>query len=533
MKLNRLKVRMSFIGSNSFQFNNFSHLSYPDFLISRDPIVAKKSFFSSFIVKPLVALACLGLLLSPCVAEAKSKKKAVSHSKPYIPPSAYLVLDADTGIVISQSNADQALYPASLTKLMTLLLTFEALDARKISLSSPVVMSSHAASMPPSRIGLRPGESLSVNNAIKALVTKSANDVAVAMGEKLGGSESRFAQIMTQKAKQIGMKQTSFVNASGLFNSRQKSSARDMAKLALYILRNYPHYYAFFSIEEFYFNGKVNHNHNRLMGSYRGMDGMKTGYVAQSGFNLVASAKRDGVRLIGVVFGGRTANSRNAQMASLLDDGFSRIGSIRRQNPQIASAKGKRSSGQILAPSAPVEQPSSLIPPRKPDEIASAGNLVQAQQSYLSKPTNVRANPAYDADEEDGREEPQTSQPVTALATPITPAPMKTIGSVPSTSATRSSPTNSQGEFIPAMPAVGWSIQIGAYQDRSSTDQALYKAIQKLPSPLNRGTAIIVPLKTSDSSWVFRARIGGYTKEQALQACRYLDDCLTISPSSN
>lgn len=458
-------------------------------------------------------------------AEAKTKKKkTVQHKESPRPANAYILIDADTGMVISQDDADRTLYPASLTKLMTLLLTFEALDNGKINRQSRVVMSSHAASMPPSKLGIRPGQSITVDQAIKILVTKSANDVAVAVGETLGGSEGRFAQMMNLKARELGMVQTHFVNASGLHNVRQTSSPRDMAKLGLYILKNYPNYYAVFSTREVYFNGKAMRNHNHLMESYRGMDGMKTGYIGPSGFNLVASAKRGNVRLIGVVFGGRTADSRNKQMAGLLDDGFSRVQQLRLMKPQMAdnSLAGK---GRILAtqptkkiqasPLSPV-----LTPPRKPDNMAaltvtSAVPAPHPSSQILATPTGSQMASRSAA-----------TQPLLRSSTPIlttrigATVPPAVLSAPPAPSAQQAG-----GE--------GWSVQIGAFQDRLSTDQAIYRAIQKLPAPLNRGNAMIVPLRTVDATWMFRARIGGYTKEQALQACRYLDDCLTISPSAN
>lgn len=455
----------------------------------------------SILFIPLTILVCIGIVFMPlaCEAKTKSKKKAAA---PYSPPYAHLILDADTGIVISQENADKALYPASLTKLMTLLLTFEALDARRITLSSPVPMTSHAASMPPSKIGLRPGQSLSVENAIKALVTKSANDVAVALGEKLGGSEGQFAQMMTLRARQIGMSQTKFINASGLHNSKQTSSARDMAKLALYILTHYPHYYSYFSLRNFYFNGHSYHSHNRLMESYRGMDGMKTGYIAPSGFNLVASAKRGNVRLVGVVFGGKTANSRNARMADLLDEGFAKIGQLRIMN---AKAPQMKKGPEGVSPPLPSAKPTLLATPSTPP-LPSA-----PAATSLPMTTRVSSTPV------------PTPPPAPILKT--SPAPQTNYAALP--------PTTLSPAPVSAPSPAGWSIQIGAFQDRVSTDQAIYKALQKLPTPLNRGNALIVPLRTADATWMFRARIGGYTKEQAMLACRYLEDCLTISPSAN
>lgn len=237
-----------------------------------------------------------------------------------------IVVDADSGRVLAATNADQVLHPASLTKIMTLYMTFDALKRGQLSLHQPIRVSGHAASMTPSKLGLRTGETLTTEQAVLALVTKSANDAAVALAEAMEGTEADFARAMTQRARALGMDRTTFANASGLPDSRQVTSARDMAMLALAMLRDHPRQYRYFSTSEFVFRGTVHHNHNRLLGSYDGVDGIKTGFINASGFNLVASAQRDGRRVIGVVFGGNTGRSRDAHMASLLDDGFRMIG---------------------------------------------------------------------------------------------------------------------------------------------------------------------------------------------------------------
>lgn len=411
-------------------------------------------------------------LIAPTDSMANTNKSSKKHvekkkEKPYEPPYAHIVVDASTGRVISQSNADATLYPASLTKIMTMMMVFEALDSKKIKLNSSVLISSHAANMAPSKIGLKPGKTISVENAIKALSTKSANDISVALAEKLGGSEKRFAQLMTAKARQIGMSKTNFANASGLHNSKQVSSARDMARLAIYVMRTYPHYYHYFSLKKFEFDGKIHTSHNRLMNTYPGMDGMKTGFIRQSGFNLVSSARRGNMRLIGVVFGGKSANSRNAQMAKLLDSGFGR-GAYNADN---------------------------------------SDNILPYQPGLVKQ------------------------KPVLSLQKPTTPIKPFETGQGQSTSLLKKPSVTYQNQAQNINPSQGkWSIQIGAFQDRTSTDQVLYRAIKSLPSPLNKGMPVIVPLRTADASWVFRARISGYNREQAIQACRYLDDCLTISP---
>ncbi|MDP6475523.1 MAG: D-alanyl-D-alanine carboxypeptidase [Alphaproteobacteria bacterium] len=238
---------------------------------------------------------------------------------------ASIILDADTGEVLRSRNADTRNYPASLTKLMTLYLLFDELDSGRMRMSDKLTVSKRAAGQPASKLGLKRGQSITVRQAIMALATKSANDVATVIAEAISGTEWEFAVLMTKRARGLGMKRTRFRNASGLPNRKQLSSARDMSILAMAILRDFPHFYDYFSAESFTYRGKTHRTHNNLLDRYPGMDGMKTGYIRASGFNLVASAVRDGRRVIAVVFGGRTAKSRDQHMVKLLDLGFERM----------------------------------------------------------------------------------------------------------------------------------------------------------------------------------------------------------------
>ena len=241
---------------------------------------------------------------------------------------ASIVVDESTETVLYSRNADKLRYPASLTKIMTLYLIFEDLEAGRISLKSRIPVSKRAAGRSPSKLYLKPGQSISVEQAIYALVTKSANDVATAAAEKLAGSERNFAKRMTRKARALGMNSTTFKNASGLPNRQQKSTARDMATLAIAIRRDFPQFYRYFSTKTFSWKGQRFKNHNQLLSNYSGTDGIKTGYIGASGFNLVASVQRAGRRLIGVVFGGKTSRSRDRHMMSILDKQFKRSRTI-------------------------------------------------------------------------------------------------------------------------------------------------------------------------------------------------------------
>jgi len=236
-----------------------------------------------------------------------------------------MVVEARSGRLISAVNPDELRYPASLTKMMTLYMVFEALRDRRISLHQSVHMSATAAAMPPTKLGIPPGSRLTVEEAILALITRSANDAAAALGEMLGGDEERFARIMTLRARALGMSRTVFRNASGLPDVRQVTTARDMALLGRRLLHDFPREYSYFSTTTFRFRGKVFRNHNYLLDAYPGADGMKTGYINASGFNLVTSALRANVRLVGVVIGASRGGERDLHMMALLDQGFDKM----------------------------------------------------------------------------------------------------------------------------------------------------------------------------------------------------------------
>jgi D-alanyl-D-alanine carboxypeptidase len=438
-----------------------------------------------------IFLVALILAIGGSHAEAAAKKKNSSNPSPNL-KYASIVIDADTGMVLSQDNADRSLHPASLTKIMTMVLVFDALESQKISQNSRLVASSFSTSMPPSKLGLKPRETIRVYDALRVLATKSANDVAVIVAENLGGSEARFSQMMNLKARDIGMTGTRFVNASGLHDYRQVSTARDMAKLAKYLIDTYPKYYPIFGIKHYKYEGKVLHNHNRLMNTYQGMDGIKTGYVAASGFNLVASAKRGNTRLVGVVFGGRTTASRNAHMADLLDRGFKRIAEIR-----TAGYAGTNKLAHVTPLSSPNPQP---LPPKKP-------------LLYAARPLKTQ---------EIQNKSPQIASSMKTLQV----SPLPNADSVPA-------PIDNRVEDS----STSWQIQIGAFGDRAATNKALYDAMMKLPKHLNKGKTLVVPLRTEDAQWVFRARLSGYTRSEAIEACNHIKtaakDCLPIAPQTH
>ncbi len=264
----------------------------------------------------------------PVLAAAFALCMASGAAKAQIGSGRYsaIVLDHRSGQVLHAASPDETRHPASLTKMMTLYMVFEALEERRVSLNSRITFSDWAAGRPPSKLGIPAGNSISVEQAILALVTRSANDAAAAVGEALGGSEYRFGQLMTMRARALGMSRTTFRNASGLPDPEQVTTARDMATLGRRLLNDFPQYYHYFGVTEARFGGMSIRNHNRMLVSYDGVDGIKTGYIHASGFNIVTSATRGGHRVVGAVFGGSSWYERDQHMASLLDTGFDRLG---------------------------------------------------------------------------------------------------------------------------------------------------------------------------------------------------------------
>lgn len=236
-----------------------------------------------------------------------------------------IVIEPNSGHVLHASHASSPRHPASLTKMMTLYLTFKALKEGKLHLDQPLIVSAYAASQPATKLGLKAGQVIAVRDAVMSLITLSANDSAVVLAEALAGNVAGFGVAMTAQAAQLGMTQSHFYNPSGLPNPNQMTTAYDMAMLAAALIKYFPEYYDYFSSRTFSYGGATYHNHNHLMDRYSGMDGIKTGYIESSGFNLVASAKRGDKRLIGVVFGGSSPASRDQRMAQLLNAGFNTL----------------------------------------------------------------------------------------------------------------------------------------------------------------------------------------------------------------
>ena len=275
------------------------------------------------------------------VAAVLTLSNGPTHAAPY----ADIVIDANSGAVLQATNPDASRHPASLTKIMTLYLLFEQLEAGKLKLDSALKVSAEAAGQSPTKLGLKPGSTLAVEEAIKGMVTRSANDAAVVVAEAIAGSESDFAKLMTRKAQALGMKGTAYKNASGLPNDDQVTTARDQAVLGRAIQERFPRYYKYFSIRSFTFRGQSISNHNHLLGKVDGVDGIKTGYISASGFNLVTSVHRGGRYLVAVVMGGSSGASRDARMRELITEKIT-LASIKRTAPMVAEAEHPASNSE-------------------------------------------------------------------------------------------------------------------------------------------------------------------------------------------
>ncbi len=259
---------------------------------------------------------------------------------------AALIIDADTGVVLHQENAGEYRYPASLVKMMTIYMVFQAIENGKLSMDQKIRVSAKAEMQAPSKLGLRMGDYITVSDAVNGVIIKSANDAAVVLAEAVGGNEWQFVSMMNRMARRLGMNHTHFQNSSGLPDRRQKTTAYDLARVAIALRRDHPQYYYLFAKPSFAFQGHVVNSHNRVTKGYKGADGLKTGYIRDSGFNLVTSATRSGRRLIGVVMGGNTAASRDKKMISLLDQAFYKVANSTRSGKSSVSSKSSVGSQQ-------------------------------------------------------------------------------------------------------------------------------------------------------------------------------------------
>ena len=391
--------------------------------------------------------------------------------------AASIVIDANTGKTLYSSNGDASRYPASLTKMMTLYMVFEAMTAGKIGKSTRVPFSKHAASRPPTKLGVRAGGSITVEQAILALVTKSANDAAAAVGEMLGGSEENFARMMTAKARQLGMKSTTFRNASGLPDSRQVTTARDMAILGMSLREHFPRYYDYFSTRSFAFGKQRHGNHNKLLGRVKGVDGIKTGYTRASGFNLVSSVKLGDRKLVAVVMGGASGRGRDARMAELIKAYMPKT-SGRGDNPLVAA----RQINTTVA-SASASMSHIPIPRSRPEREVEEQITATAQVAYA---------------------------PETRPAVGIPEAAAEAVG---------------EGDIDPAPTASiegGWVIQIGSLASDREARSLLSKTSGKASTLLADASPFTEVFNKGGVTY-HRARFGGFSSQsEATRTCAAL-----------
>src|SRR5580692_8200609 len=307
-----------------------------------------------------------------------------ARTEDYSPATASIVVDGNTGAVLQASNPDAARHPASLTKIMTLYLLFERLDAGKIKLDTPLKVSEHASDQDPTKLDLKPGQTIPVEDAIKGVVTRSANDAAVVIAESIGGSENEFAKLMTQKARALGMSRTTYVNASGLPDDDQITTARDQALLGRAIQDRFPRYYKYFSLPAFVYHGVAIRNHDHLLGQVEGVDGIKTGFTRASGFNLVTSVHRDGRYVVAVVLGGRSAFQRDAHMRELIGEHIKEA-SLQRTAPVIAEQAAPREEPQPAALPKP-----TMVSRADPTPTATVNQRVAAGSNDPIQPLLVK-----------------------------------------------------------------------------------------------------------------------------------------------
>ncbi|WP_133768936.1 D-alanyl-D-alanine carboxypeptidase [Enterovirga rhinocerotis] len=468
-----------------------------------------------------------------CTTEADARRNKprrapakVAKAAPYSPPYAAMVVDANTGRTLHAVNENALRHPASVTKVMTLYLLFEQLQRGRLKLDSELKISRRAASMAPSKLGLRPGSTIAVEDAIKALITRSANDIACAIGENLAGSEEAFAARMTRKARSLGMTRTVFRNASGLPNPDQVTTARDLTILARAVQEKFPRYYRYFQTRVFEYAGQRIGNHNRLLGRVEGVDGIKTGFTNASGFNLMTSARQDGRHVVAIVLGGRSGASRDNIMAGLIRTNMARAATSGRSSvfaslqqddddddapvavrTQLASVGDVETTGSlptraVEAPRPPAA-PVAVLPPQKP---LQPGQKIEARLPFA--PAVPMPPSAGDAE-------------AAAARAPVS-APVRTASLVP-TPPVKATPAAKQAETVTRPIAVTpWVIQLAAEGDEGRAKSVLDDAKAASGRALARAAPFTEKISRGGTT-LYRARFSGFAEaDKAQEACRTL-----------
>ena len=500
-------------------------------------------------------------VLSPVEAQSSDNARYAS-----------IVVDATTGEVLFARRADSPRYPASVTKMMTLYLTFEALEAGKVKLDDIVTVSPLAASQPPSKLGLPAGQTIRLDDAMRATTVRSCNDMAMLLAEHVGGSQARFAAMATLKAQSLGMTQTRYVNPNGLPDSRQITSARDLAILARAIMRDYPQYYSYFGLHDWNYQGREYRNTNGLLVSGGGYDGIKTGFTNASGYNLAASAVRDGRRIITIVMGGRSSVSRNAHVAELMNTGFE-VESRRARGERIqvaqtffeqrgfglgspdstpgqdapiayASLEGE-DGAEDAAPTASRYRPAPPAP-SVPSPIHVAGSpppstTARSYAAVVNSPEPTQPTTPARSNTPAPRSQAPTASPPPSLRAESRPpanltaalnggASATTLRNAPSAAPSRSATTTRAPARSPARtPAGRWAVQVGAFRDEKVATDWLGEVNRRFRDQFASAERDV----QTAAGW-YRSRFTGMTQQAAEGACEALSarrvTCAVIRP---
>jgi len=474
------------------------------------------------------ALALAGAALAPQPGAAP-----VAQSQENLRYAA-IVMDATSGEVLFSRFADERRYPASITKVMTLYLTFEALAEGRAKLDDVIVVSPKAAAQAPSKLGLQAGQTITLDDAMRATVIRSCNDMAMALAEHIGGSEARFGEMMTAKARQLGMSRSRFYNPNGLPDPRQVTTARDLAILSRAVMRDYPQYYKYFGLHDWSYEGRQFRNTNGLLNTGRGYDGIKTGFTNASGYNLAASAVRNGDRLITVVLGGRTVASRNQHLAELMDTGFEL--EERRERGEripITQAFFEQKGYGISIDNTPVQYAS--VTDESADEEAGSGLAPSAAPApstavaYASLPPQAAPTPPPAA--QPRVQPPAPVQRAEAKAPPNLTARLNGgSGNEPASGrANASAGRPASPPARPAPPAQRWQVQVGAFKEEKVARDWLREIERRFRAQFDDAGSVVV----ENAGW-FRSRFTGFSEQTARAACAELDrrnvTCAVIRP---
>jgi D-alanyl-D-alanine carboxypeptidase len=486
---------------------------------------------------------------------------------------AAMVIDGNTGAVLMSESADEARYPASLTKMMTLYMVFEQIEAGRLSMETRLKVSREANAAKPSKLDLEPGEEITVGDAVRALITKSANDASIVLAEGVGGTHRDFANLMTAKARSLGMSKTTFRNANGLPDSNQTTTARDMLTLGLRLQDDFPKFYPLFAMQSFTFNGHAHRNHNKMLGRFEGLDGIKTGYTHASGFNIVTSVRQGGKHVVGVVFGGATAGSRDATMRVALTRSLLKASPVktRKAGPQLVARAGSATlpvQAVAAAPAAALTPVAALASgakarpvmvasrPRPPETPAPAvapaqqpAPVAQPVAGVVSTPGRGAAPSTFQAQARNlGGTEPSAVPTISSVAAaepsrkPKSPfmqagtnAPYRLGGAVPPDDEPAPATVASAPPTMPMAPALttvsassipvdlhsGYHVQIGAYATAAESERMLAAVKEKAPAAVAGSTQLTSSIN-KENRRLYRARFAGFDARGAAKACQNL-----------